>query len=177
MRSVVAAMAVSAVSALLLGGCGSDGAPAETVGQPTPTETATPSSSAAPPESPSVPPKAAGTAVKTASSQFGQILFDDTGQAIYLFDKETTAKPDCYGACAKAWPPVLTDGPPVANGGTRADRLGTTKRTNGSLQVTYAGHPLYYYAHEGKNEVLCHNVREFGGLWLAVTPAGEPAPH
>jgi predicted lipoprotein with Yx(FWY)xxD motif len=173
MRSLVTAIAMSAV---LLGGCGSDGAPAETVAQPTPTETAPPSSSTAQPGSPAAPPKAAGTVVKAASSQFGQVLFDGPGQAIYLFDKEATAKPGCYGACAKAWPPVLTDGPPVAGRAARADRLGTTKRTDGSVQVTYAGHPLYYYAHEGKNEVRCHNVREFGGLWLAVTPTGEPAP-
>jgi predicted lipoprotein with Yx(FWY)xxD motif len=113
--------------------------------------------------------------VKAASSQFGRVLFDDAGQAIYLFDKETTAKPDCYDACAEAWPPVLTDGLPVAGRWAREDRLGTTKRTDGSVQVTYAGHPLYYYAHEGKNEVRCHNVREFGGLWLAVTPSGEAA--
>jgi len=55
------------------------------------------------------------------------------------------------------------------------DLLGTTPRTDGSTQVTYAGHPLYYYAHEGKNVVTCHNVNEFGGLWLAVTPTGQAA--
>jgi predicted lipoprotein with Yx(FWY)xxD motif len=103
------------------------------------------------------------------------MLFDASGQAIYLFDKERTGAPACYGACAKAWPPVLTEGRPQGVGDVRARLLGTTKRKDGSLQVTYGGHPLYFYAHEGKNEVLCHNVAEFGGLWLVVTPAGEPA--
>ena len=68
------------------------------------------------------------------------MLFDDTGQAIYLFDIEKTPTPECYDACAEAWPPVLTDGAPVAAGGARADLLGTSPRTDGSMQVTYAGH-------------------------------------
>lgn len=118
---------------------------------------------------------AAGVTITAAASDFGQVLFDGTGQAVYLFDKETTAVPDCYGDCAVAWPPVLTDGPPLAGDGTAADLLGTTSRTDGSTQATYAGHPLYYYAHEGKNKVTCHNVNEFGGLWLVITPSGQAA--
>jgi predicted lipoprotein with Yx(FWY)xxD motif len=114
--------------------------------------------------------------VKTASSPFGEILFDESGQAIYLFDKEKSTVAECYEDCAVAWPPVLTADAPVAGPGVLADKLGTSTRTDGSRQVTYGGHPLYYYAHEGKNEVKCHNVRGFGGLWLAVTPAGDAAP-
>lgn len=116
-----------------------------------------------------------GTVLKTDSSDFGAMLFDRTGQAIYLFDRETGRRPRCYGACADAWPPVLTDGLPRATGDVRSGLLGTTRREDGSTQVTYADHPLYYYAHEGKNEVLCHNVSQFGGRWLVVTPRGEPA--
>jgi predicted lipoprotein with Yx(FWY)xxD motif len=111
-----------------------------------------------------------------ASSQFGPVLFDGSGQAIYLFDAETTSKPNCYGDCASAWPPVLTNGRPVAQGGVQGELLGVTTRRDGSTQVTYAGKPLYFYAHEGKDVVLCHNVREFGGLWLAITRSGSPAP-
>jgi predicted lipoprotein with Yx(FWY)xxD motif len=118
---------------------------------------------------------ATGVTVTTAGSDVGQVLFDGTGQAIYLFAKETTAVPDCYGDCANAWPPVLTEGSPVAGAGAITDLLGTTPRTDGSTQVTYAGHPLYYYAHEGKDVVTCHNVNEYGGLWLAVTPTGQAA--
>jgi predicted lipoprotein with Yx(FWY)xxD motif len=125
--------------------------------------------------SPSATKAIPGTVIKTAGSRFGEILFDGTGQAIYLFGKEKTPKAECYGECAEAWPPVLTRGAPVAAGSADTSALGTTKRTDGSTQVTYGGHPLYYYAHEGKNEVLCHNVREYGGLWLVLTPAGEAA--
>ena len=129
---------------------------------------------------PSTTPPSAGSTgivIMTADSEFGTMLFDRRGQAIYLFGKETTSTPKCYGACADAWPPVLTEGMPRAVGKVVAQQLGTTPRSDGSSQVTYAGHPLYYYyAHEGPGQVLCHNVGEFGGRWLVVTPPGTPAP-
>jgi len=111
-----------------------------------------------------------------ASSQYGSVLFDGSGQAIYTFDAERTSEPACYDNCASSWPPVLTTGRPAARDGVDAGLLGVTSRRDGSTQVTYRGKPLYFYAHEGKHVVLCHNVREFGGLWLAVTKAGTPAP-
>jgi predicted lipoprotein with Yx(FWY)xxD motif len=117
-----------------------------------------------------------GTVITTAGSEFGEILFDGAGQAIYLFDKEETSEPECYDACAEEWPPVLTDGDPLGEAQAASDLLATTQRTDGTTQVTYAGQPLYYYAHEGTGEVKCHNIREFGGLWLVVTPSGDPAP-
>lgn len=116
-----------------------------------------------------------GKRITTDKSQFGTMLFDRKRQAIYLFDKEKTKKSKCYGACAKAWPPVLTKGGPTAGGKVKRSLLGTTKRRNDTRQVTYAGHPLYYYTHEGRNQVLCHNVDQFGGLWLVVKPSGKPA--
>lgn len=104
------------------------------------------------------------------------MLYDGSGQAIYLFDAEQGTRPECYDACADAWPPVLTKGKPQATKGVQSDLLGTTQRTDGATQVTYAGHPLYFYADEGKYEVLCHNVVGFGGTWLVVQPDGDPAP-
>jgi predicted lipoprotein with Yx(FWY)xxD motif len=104
------------------------------------------------------------------------MLFDGRQQAIYLFDREDGTGPRCYGACAAAWPPVLTDGEPRSTGGVRDRLLGTVERRDGSVQVTYRGHPLYYYAHEAPGQVLCHDVVEYGGRWLVVTPRGEPAP-
>jgi predicted lipoprotein with Yx(FWY)xxD motif len=146
--------------------------------------TSTPLPSSADPMSPSVGSTAAesptteiapGVTITTADSAYGRILFDGSGQAIYLFDKETSSSPDCYDDCAIAWPPVVTDEPPVATEETMTGLLATTPRTDGSMQVTYAGHPLYYYANEGKNEVTCHDVYEFGGVWLAVAPTGVAA--
>jgi predicted lipoprotein with Yx(FWY)xxD motif len=114
-----------------------------------------------------------GTEITVAGSQFGDVVFDAKNQAIYLFDAETTSKPECYGDCAAAWPPVLTDGEPVASGAAKQNLLGTAKRDDGTTQVTYAGQPLYYYAHEGPGQVLCHNVSEFGGLWLVLNADGD----
>jgi predicted lipoprotein with Yx(FWY)xxD motif len=179
MRELVAAIGCSAI---LVAGCsgGHDpGSPSPAADQASGPATAA-STGAAPSKSPSSPTAtstARGTIIKVADSDFGTILFDRSGQAIYLFDKETANLPECYEACAQAWPPVLTRGVPVAMAGVRDEALGTTRRRDGTTQVTYAGHPLYYYAHDGKNEVLCHNVREYGGLWLVITPAGEAARH
>lgn len=111
--------------------------------------------------------------IKASDSEFGKILFDGDDGAIYLFDKESTEKSECYGACAEAWPPVLTDGDPVAGQGIDQDLLGTTERDDGKAQATYNGHPLYYYVDDPPGEVLCHNVYEFGGLWLVLTPDGD----
>jgi predicted lipoprotein with Yx(FWY)xxD motif len=115
----------------------------------------------------------AGTTIKTADSQYGQVLFDGADQAIYFFDKEQGSKSECYGACAEAWPPVTTQGAPQAGAGAKVGLLGTTTRDDGSTQVTYASRPLYYYVDDPKGEVLCHNVDEFGGLWLAVASSGD----
>ena len=121
------------------------------------------------------PATGGGTTIKTADSQYGPVLFDGADQAIYYFDREKSSKSECYGACAEAWPPVLTKGEPLAANGARAGNLGTTQRDDGTTQVTYDGRPLYYYD-EPPGEVSCHNVEEFGGLWLAVQPDGQPVP-
>ena len=102
------------------------------------------------------------------------MLFSPGDQAIYVFENDPKHESVCYGECAEAWPPVLTEGEPVAGGGTDEDLVGTTQRRDGSTQVTYAGRPLYFYAHEGPGEVRCHNVDLNGGLWWVVGPDGAP---
>jgi predicted lipoprotein with Yx(FWY)xxD motif len=162
---------VTVAAGLLIAGCGDDDDDSESAsgGGGTATE------AAAPPATEPVAPASAGarTTIKTADSQYGDVLFGVADQAIYYFDKESGSKSECYGACAEAWPPVLTEGAPAAGGGAQPELLGTTQRDDGTTQVTYDGHPLYYYAHEGPGEVTCHDVSEFGGLWLAVQPTGE----
>jgi predicted lipoprotein with Yx(FWY)xxD motif len=117
--------------------------------------------------------KEPGVTITTADSQFGSILFDGDDRAIYYFDKESSDQSECYGACAEAWPPVLTEGEPETAAGADRQLLGTTERDDGSTQVTYDGHALYYYVDDPTGKALCHNVDEFGGLWLAVRPGGE----
>lgn len=171
MRVPLAAGAVALVLGLV--GCGSGGTPADdrSAGQYAQRST-TPAPTASAPTTSSAP----GTVVRSAGSDFGPMLFDARKQAIYLFDKESTDTAECYGECARAWPPVLTDGQPQAAGAVDQALLGTTTRRDGSVQVTYNGHPLYYYAHEQPGQVLCHDVVEYGGRWLVVTPEGEAAP-
>ncbi|MEK7626212.1 MAG: hypothetical protein AAB423_02560 [Patescibacteria group bacterium] len=118
---------------------------------------------------------ATGTIIKSGNSEFGPILFDSRGQAIYIWELEKSTKAECYGDCAKAWPPVVTSGSPVASSGINSELLGTTERTDGTTQVTYNGHPLYYYAHEKVGEVKCHNVSTHGGLWWVIQPGGVRA--
>jgi predicted lipoprotein with Yx(FWY)xxD motif len=121
-------------------------------------------------------PPSPGTVITTGNSDFGEMLFDARDQAIYLFEPESDGTPACYGECEAAWPPVLTKGTPKADGGADPDLLGSVQRRDGSRQVTYNGWPLYFYAHEGPGEVLCHDVVLNGGLWLALGPDGDALP-
>jgi predicted lipoprotein with Yx(FWY)xxD motif len=171
------AVSLGIAAAVVLVGCGTGAGSSDQAGESTPSAA---SSSAEPSPEPSAtasaPPATPGQIVTTGDSEFGTMLFDDRGQAIYLFDQEPTSTPACYDDCAAAWPPVLTTGPPQAAGDVRAELLGTTTRSDGSVQVTYAGHPLYFYANEDPGEVLCHDVFLNGGMWYVVTPEGTPAP-
>jgi len=124
---------------------------------------------AAPAEKPS------GTEIALRGSEFGPILFDGSRQAIYLFEKEAGPRSECYGACADAWPPVLTDGPPSPGIGVDASLLGTIDRRGGGRQLSYAGHPLYYYADDPPGQVLCNGVVEYGGRWAVLGADGKAA--
>ena len=121
-----------------------------------------------------VPAKRAQIVVK--DSEFGRVIFDANGQVVYVFEIDGRNRSACTGAeCVKAWPPVLTREPPSAGAGADKSLLGTIRRGDGRLQVTYNGRPLYFYEHESPGEIKCHNVDLHGGLWWVVTPRGEPA--
>ena len=83
-------------------------------------------------------------AVLTASGELGEHLVGPNGHTLYLFEKDTGSTSTCTGACAAAWPPLMTTGAPTAGGAADAGLLGTTKRPDGTMEVTYGGHPLYY---------------------------------
>ncbi len=122
------------------------------------------------------PATAAGTKITARGSEFGQMLWGPKRQAVYVFQRDGRKRSRCYGKCAEAWPPVFTKGKPRAGRGVKGSLLGSIRRRGGRRQVTYAGRPLYYYAHEGAGEVLCHNVRLNGGLWWVVGPSGKRRP-
>jgi predicted lipoprotein with Yx(FWY)xxD motif len=121
-----------------------------------------------------VPAKRAQIVVK--NSEFGRVLFDANGQVVYVFEIDDRNQSACTSAeCVKAWPPVLTSEPPSAGAGADKSLLGTIRRADGRLQVTYNGRPLYFYEHESPGEIKCHNIDLHGGLWWVVTPRGEAA--
>ena len=145
----VLTIAVAAI-ALLAAGCGGS------------TSTAGPS------------PAAATATIATASeAKLGQILVDGKGMTLYLFVADTGSKSTCYTSCAQVWPPVLTNGAPQAGTGAQASLLGTTTRTDGTIQVTYSGHPLYYFAGDKKpGDATGQGIDNFGGLWWVISPSG-----
>lgn len=161
MGRVVAVTAGLAALAAVVAGCSSSGS-STTGGAPT---------------------SATGAAVlKTAASPEGQILVDGSGRTLYLFRADTGTTSTCVGACAVAWPPDTTVGAPQQTGLT-ASLLGSSTRADKSVQVTYAGHPLYRFANDAKaGDVNGQGVTAFGGTWYVVGPDGAaittaaPAP-
>lgn len=126
-----------------------------------------------------------GTVISTASGKDGTYLTGANGKAVYLWVADTSNKSTCSGACAAAWPPVTTKGSPTASGSAVAGDLGTTQRSGGTEQVTYDGHPLYYYAGDsGAGQITGQGSTQFGSPWWLVapngsaikTPAGAAAP-
>jgi predicted lipoprotein with Yx(FWY)xxD motif len=105
------------------------------------------------------------------NDDLGSFLVDEKGMTLYLFTKDSPNTTVCYDKCAVAWPPLLTAGDPVAGEGVEAALLGTTDRTDGTVQVTYNGWPLYYYEKDkAPGDVVGQNV---GDVWFVVSPAGE----
>jgi predicted lipoprotein with Yx(FWY)xxD motif len=115
-----------------------------------------------------------GARVAIAKSPLGRILVDSKGITLYDFVKDKGTTSACYGACAALWPPLTTKGKPVAGPGVRKSLLGTTKRTDGTLEVTYGGHPLYYFVTDKKpGQTTGQGVNQFGGPWWVLSAAGK----
>jgi predicted lipoprotein with Yx(FWY)xxD motif len=113
-------------------------------------------------------------AVGVRSGSLGEHLVDSQGRTLYLFEKDTSTRSTCSGACASAWPPSTTSGHPRAGSGVNASLLGTTTRSDGSKQLTYAGHPLYRYAgDQSPGDTNGQDLTQFGGGWYVVSPAGH----
>jgi predicted lipoprotein with Yx(FWY)xxD motif len=117
---------------------------------------------------------AAAAMVKAGTSSLGAIVTDATGRALYLFEKDAGGKSACDGACAQAWPPLLTTGTPTAGTGASTSLLGTVNRADGTVQVTYAGHPLYYFSGDAKpGDITGEGSQAFGAGWDLISPAGK----
>jgi predicted lipoprotein with Yx(FWY)xxD motif len=107
--------------------------------------------------------------------KLGDVLVNNKGVTVYLFEKDKGGRSSCYGACAKAWSPVLTSGRPKARDGARSSLLGTTRRRDGKRQITYHGHPLYTYEddHGKAGTAKGQDVKEFGAEWYVLNRSGN----
>lgn len=166
------------VVALIVAGCGSSGG-----------SSSSSESTSSPAAGEQTTAAASGTALTGASvSGLGTVLVNPEGFVLYEFAKDKGTTSSCYGACEQAWPPLLTKGAPSAGEGAMSSQLGTSERKDGSMQVTYAGHPLYTFIEDkGPGEANGNGAEAFGGMWWVLDEAGstvegsagsepEPAP-
>lgn len=116
---------------------------------------------------------ATGTVIKTGSGSAGTFLTNATGRAVYLWMGDSTGKSNCTGACAGPWPPVTATGKATASGGALASDLSTITRSDGSKQVVYDGHPLYFFSGDsGAGQTNGQGSSAFGHKWWLVSPSG-----
>jgi predicted lipoprotein with Yx(FWY)xxD motif len=126
----------------------------------------------APAQSPAQSSAASPAAVDAKKLGLGTILVDGKGMTLYLFQKDKGGKSSCDGACATAWPPLLTTGKAMPGSGVKASLLGTTQRSDGSTQVTYNNWPLYYFINDkAPGDTAGQNVDAFGAEWYVLSAA------
>lgn len=112
--------------------------------------------------------------ISSAGSPLGQILVDGKGLTLYLFEKDPRGRSACYAQCALYWPPLLTHRTPVGLHGAKAALLGTTRRSDGTTQVTYAGHPLYRFRQDTRPGLTTgQGLKASGGEWYVLSPVGK----
>ena len=170
---LAAVVGVSVLVAACGGGGSSASTPAASTGAAASTgsaQTSTGSSNAA---ATATPAATKGVSIGTASGSHGTYLTGANGRALYLWVADSGGMSSCSGACAKAWPPLTTTGKPVAGKGVTASSLGTIKRSDGTMQVTYKNHPLYYFIQDkSAGSTTGQGSDAFGAPWWLVSPAG-----
>jgi len=115
-----------------------------------------------------------GTVITTKSGSTGAFLTNASGRTVYLWAKDGMNMSACSGACAAAWPPVPATGQLTAAGGAKASDLGTITRSDGTKQVTYDGHALYYFAGDSAaGQTNGQGSDSFGAKWWLVAPTGS----
>ncbi|MFE6691741.1 hypothetical protein ACFVFQ_35370 [Streptomyces sp. NPDC057743] len=168
--------AVAALVAAVLGGCANQGGGTAPSRTQTPSATGPVTASAAP----STPPPGP-VAVHARSGPLGTLLVDGQGRTLYLFEADGERESTCYGGCAERWPPVLVSGAPTAGAGVKKELLGTLTRRDGGREVTYDGHPLYYFVRDKRpGDAKGQGADDHGGKWYVLAPSGDritkPAP-
>jgi predicted lipoprotein with Yx(FWY)xxD motif len=169
MPSLVTLAVPLAATALVAAACGSGGGSSST----TATTAVTTAVTTAAVVAPAGTPAAGSVVVTTASGSAGTYLTDGAGRALYLWVADSNGRSACTGACAGAWPPLTTKATATAAGGVEGDDLGTIVRADGSRQVTYYGHPLYYFVGDmAAGQTNGQGSDGFGAKWWLVAPSG-----
>jgi predicted lipoprotein with Yx(FWY)xxD motif len=121
------------------------------------------------------PASGSGAPLKIVSNgRLGKIITDGNGRTLYDFPIDKGTMSVCYGACASLWPPYTTNAKPVAGPGVSQALIGTTRRHDGSTEVTYADHPLYYYAPDrSQGQISGQALNQFGAPWYVLAPSGR----
>ncbi|MGH2938558.1 MAG: COG4315 family predicted lipoprotein [Solirubrobacterales bacterium] len=175
-RTYFAVGALALVALLAIAGCGGGGSSSsESTSESTTAESAPPKSEPTSNSKPAPETKGKVAVVKVMdTSDLGKVIVDSNGMTLYDFHKDKGTTSACYGECAVAWPPLLTSGEPKAQGGAEQSLLGTTKRKDGTVQVTYNGHPIYGFVEDKKpGETNGNDFKGFGAQWYALEPNGE----
>jgi predicted lipoprotein with Yx(FWY)xxD motif len=116
----------------------------------------------------------ANATLSLRQTNLGQILVNAKGRTLYLFMKDRNGSSACSGSCATFWPPLMSTGKLTAGPGVRRALVGTTKRANGRLQVTYNKHPLYAFALDKRaGQTKGQGTSNFGAKWYAVSAQGR----
>jgi predicted lipoprotein with Yx(FWY)xxD motif len=180
MTGTLAGFAVAAIALLGVAGCGSSsttssGTEAESSAGGAYGNGSSSSSSSATTTNPSEGASMALISVTTVP-KVGKVIVNSKGFTLYDFHKDQGTTSSCYGACEAAWPPMTTGGKPEVGNGASASMLGTTERKDGTMQVTYAGHPIYTFTEDKKpGEANGNDFSAFGAQWYALKPSGEEA--
>jgi predicted lipoprotein with Yx(FWY)xxD motif len=126
-----------------------------------------------PPAGTPAPSGAAAASIALRSTPLGQILVDSSGRTLYLFEADKVGMSTCYGSCASVWPPLLASGTPVAGAGLDQMLLTTTARKDGSLEIVYNGHPLYYFVSDKQpGDTSGQALSSFGADWYVLSAGG-----
>ena len=123
-------------------------------------------------------PAAAAAAIDVRATALGRTLVDAKGRTLYLFEADKSNASNCSGACLSIWPPLTSGAKPQAKGGVLAAKIGTISNTGGKHQVTYNGHPLYYYVGDQKpGDTKGQGLNQFGAEWYVLAPTGNKIDH
>lgn len=170
-RAIFLAALLAVIGAVVIAGCGGgSSSSSSSSSEPSTTESESASATTSS-ESGEGGSSGSGTIASAEVGGVGTVLVDSEGKTVYMYTPDEGTTSTCYGGCEAAWPPVVAEGKPTAGEGATSSALGTTKRKDGTMQVTYEGHPVYTFS--GDTSPGEANGQENDGVWFVMNEAGE----